>query len=78
MQHLVTWTSQYESLSGNAGWKTNGAGFKVNSKFGFGLLNAADLIRSALNWKTVPDKRICEIVPIEFEPMYTKNIFKIN
>lgn len=69
MQHLVTFTSQYDSLAANVGWKTNGAGFKVNSRFGFGLLNAAELVKSALNWKTVPDKRICEIVPVEFEPI---------
>lgn len=69
MQHLVAWTSQYGPLKQNPGWKTNGAGFKVNSRFGFGLLDASALIDSALKWKTVPTKRICEVVPNNFKPV---------
>jgi proprotein convertase subtilisin/kexin type 1 len=67
MQHLVAWTSQYDPLASNVGWKTNAAGFKVNSRFGFGLLNAVDLIKAAVQWKTVPEKRICEVVPVNFQ-----------
>ena len=69
MQHLVAWTSQYNPLSGNPGWKTNGAGFKVNSRFGFGLLDATALVKNAIEWKNVPVKRICEVVPVNFKPM---------
>lgn len=69
MQHLVAWTSQYTPLSQNLGWKTNGAGFKVNSRFGFGLLDASALIKAAVNWTTVPVKRICEVVPVDFQPL---------
>ena len=29
MQHLLAWTSQYSALKKSAGWKTNGAGFRV-------------------------------------------------
>ena len=43
--------------------------FKVSSKFGFGLLDATSLVKSALKWKTVPEKRICEVVPVDFQPM---------
>ena len=73
MQHLVAWTSQYTPLAANPGWKTNGAGFKVNSRFGFGLLDAAALVKSAKNWATVPVKRICEVVPVSFEPVELKS-----
>lgn len=69
LQHLVAWTSQYTPLAQNPGWKTNGAGFKVNSRFGFGLLDAYALVKSASHWKTVPEKRICEVVPINFQPV---------
>ena len=31
MQHLVAFTSQYRPLAENPGWKTNGAGLKVDS-----------------------------------------------
>lgn len=70
MQHLVAFTSQYNPLDENPGWKTNGAGFKVNSRFGFGLLDAAALVKASLEWKTVPEKRICEILPVDFEPIH--------
>ena len=69
MQHLVAFTSQYAPLSDNPGWKENGAGYRVNSRFGFGLLDAAELVKAALKWHTVPPKRICEILPIDFKPV---------
>lgn len=63
MQHLVAWTSEYAPLRNNTDWKTNGAGYKVNSNFGFGLLNAAALVDTAdpSTWKTVPNKTICYV-----------------
>ncbi|CAF0819284.1 unnamed protein product [Didymodactylos carnosus] len=67
LQHLVAWTSEYAPLSHNHGWTTNGAGFKANSRFGFGLLNAAALVQAAKDWVTVPKQSICEIEPIKFE-----------
>lgn len=42
---------------------------KVNSRFGFGLLDALELVKAAQTWKTVPVKRICEVVPVDFKPM---------
>jgi proprotein convertase subtilisin/kexin type 1 len=69
MQHLVAWTSDYSPLAKNTGWKTNGAGFNVNSKFGFGILDALSLVQSASRWQKVPEKRICQVVPIDFEPV---------
>jgi hypothetical protein len=46
--------------------------FKVNTRFGFGLLNAAALTEAGKNWITVPEKSICEIEPIQFEEQYVK------
>jgi proprotein convertase subtilisin/kexin type 1 len=69
MQHLVAWTSQYSSLRSNVGWKKNGAGFRVNSRFGFGLLDASALVIAAKDWKNVPEKTVCEIIPVDFESM---------
>jgi proprotein convertase subtilisin/kexin type 1 len=80
MQHLVAWTSQYTPLAQNPGWKTNAAGFKVNSRFGFGLLDATALVKEAKDWKTVPAKRICEVYPVDFKPvnLKTKNPIQID
>ena len=63
MQHLVAWTAQYDPLKANPGWKINGAGFWVNSRFGFGLLDAASLVDAAhpAHYKTVPAKSICTV-----------------
>jgi len=61
VQHLVAWTSEPAPLSDNSGWKMNAAGYWVNNRFGFGLLNAAGLADAAdpFSYKTVPDKFIC-------------------
>ncbi|XP_059398536.1 neuroendocrine convertase 1-like [Carassius carassius] len=61
LQHLVVWTSEFDPLANNPGWKRNGAGLMVNSRFGFGLLNAKALVDLAdpKIWKHVPEKKQC-------------------
>ncbi|XP_007439683.1 neuroendocrine convertase 1 [Python bivittatus] len=70
MQHLVVWTSEFDPLANNPGWKKNGAGLMVNSRFGFGLLNAKALVDLAdpKSWKGVPDKKECIVKDNGFEP----------
>jgi proprotein convertase subtilisin/kexin type 1 len=61
VQHLVAWTSEYAPLEDNPGWRMNSAGYWVNTRFGFGLLNAAALTKAAdpTVYKTVPEKVVC-------------------
>ncbi|CAH1797743.1 unnamed protein product [Owenia fusiformis] len=63
MQHLVAHTSQCYPLKDNPGWKKNGAGLWVNTRFGFGLLDALNMVEAAnpATWKNVPAKHICEV-----------------
>lgn len=63
VQHLVAWTSEYSPLKDNQGWTQNGAGYWINSAFGFGLMNAARLINAAdpAHWQHVPEKFICYV-----------------
>ncbi|XP_028922811.1 neuroendocrine convertase 1 isoform X2 [Ornithorhynchus anatinus] len=70
MQHLVVWTSEYDPLALNPGWKKNGAGLMVNSRFGFGLLNAKALVDLAdrSTWRAVPEKKVCIVRDKTFEP----------
>ncbi|XP_071586669.1 neuroendocrine convertase 1 isoform X1 [Heliangelus exortis] len=70
MQHLVVWTSEYDPLAGNPGWKKNGAGLMVNSRFGFGLLNANALVElgDPMRWRGVPEKKECIVKDNSFEP----------
>lgn len=61
VQHLVVWTSEYAPLEENEGWIMNAAGFWVNTRFGYGLMNAFSLVKAALNWTNVPEKYLCSI-----------------
>lgn len=70
LQHLVVWTSEYDPLANNPDWKKNGAGLMVNSRFGFGLLNAKALVDLAdpKTWKGVPEKKECIVKDSNFQP----------
>ncbi|XP_021936624.1 neuroendocrine convertase 1-like isoform X2 [Zootermopsis nevadensis] len=61
VQHLVMWTAEYAPLSDNSGWQRNAAGAWINTRFGFGLMNAHGLVTVAANWTTVPPKTICTV-----------------
>ena len=41
-------------------WIVNGAGYHVNEKFGFGMMDASRMVELALDWKNKPEQHICE------------------
>lgn len=60
MQHLTVLTSTPNLLHDKLHlWQTNGIGLKFNHLFGFGVLNAANMVRTAARWKTVPPRYRC-------------------
>jgi len=61
LQHLVAQTSKVISPD-DSDWQTNGAGHKVNVKFGFGALDTNKLVEAASSsdWKTAKKQHICE------------------
>lgn len=59
VQHLIVWTSEIAPLIQNPGWQKNAAGFYFNTRFGFGLMNAFSLVKTAINWTLVPERRTC-------------------
>ena len=61
MQHLVVKTSKQISANDNM-WQKNKAGLYVNPKFGFGVLDTADLVNAAKakDWKTADEQHICK------------------
>ncbi|OWR47458.1 furin convetase precursor [Danaus plexippus plexippus] len=61
MQHIVVRTARPERLSLGGDWKVNGVGRNVSHSFGYGLLDAAGMVRLARTWKTVPTQRRCEL-----------------
>ena len=64
MQHLVVHTSQKEPLENNEGWYTNAIGLNYNHRFGFGLLNAKEMVDAAFRYQNVGEQEKCE-VPVE-------------
>ena len=59
LQHLVVKTSKPRNLK-EAEWATNGVGYNVSHKFGFGVIDAGGLVELAQLWNNVPDPEICE------------------
>ncbi|XP_054159590.1 endoprotease bli-like [Oppia nitens] len=60
LQHLVMLSSRYEPLRHESGWLTNGVGRRVSHKFGYGLIDATQMVRFAETWTPIPAQRICE------------------
>ncbi|KAK0426882.1 hypothetical protein QR680_009947 [Steinernema hermaphroditum] len=74
VQHIAVWTSAPEPLvANNDGWHMNGAGFYVNSKFGFGMMNALAFVSAAEKWATVPQQRVCTTVFPKFRKRSVNN-----
>lgn len=48
-------------LSDNYGWNMNKAGFYYSVDFGFGLVNAYELVKKAMKWENVPEMSSCGI-----------------
>ncbi|KAL4227608.1 hypothetical protein ACF0H5_013049 [Mactra antiquata] len=60
LQHIVVNTAKPDDLQDDT-WTTNGVGRKVSHSFGYGLMDAAAMVKLARNWTTVPPQSICEI-----------------
>lgn len=62
VQHLTVLTSKRNHLYDGAGlhnWTINGAGLEFNHLFGYGVLDAGDIVKMAKLWKTVPERFHC-------------------
>ena len=44
-------------------WMTNGAGMRVSSQFGFGVIDAEAMVTRARVWTNVPSQLITLITP---------------
>ena len=72
-QHLIVLTSKRNHLQNRPSevssggseieiheWQLNGAGLEFNHLFGYGVLDASDLVDLAITWETVPERFHCE------------------
>ena len=60
MQHIVVLTSNPTPLHLENGWQTNGVGRQYSHKFGYGLMDADEMVELASVWPGVGRQRICE------------------
>ena len=61
IQHLIVHTSHKQPLQDNVGWYTNAAGIDYNHRFGFGLINTNEMVKSAFEFKNVGQQEKCTI-----------------
>jgi len=62
VQHLTVLTSKRNHLEDPTArhqWTMNGAGLEFNHLFGYGVLDAGDMVDLAKDWKTVPERFHC-------------------
>ncbi|XP_044314674.1 furin-like protease 1 isoform X2 [Drosophila rhopaloa] len=60
LQHIVVRTAKPANLA-DPSWSRNGVGRRVSHSFGYGLMDAAEMVRVARTWKAVPEQQRCEI-----------------
>ncbi|XP_058446317.1 furin-like protease 1 [Malaya genurostris] len=60
MQHIVVRTAKPGNLK-DPTWSKNGVGRPVSHSFGYGLMDAAAMVKLARTWRTVPEQQVCEI-----------------
>jgi subtilisin-like proprotein convertase family protein len=53
VQYILAETAD-QNDPGNAGWRTNGAGYRFNTLYGYGRVNANRAARMAAGWQPVP------------------------
>ncbi|XP_006822607.1 neuroendocrine convertase 2-like [Saccoglossus kowalevskii] len=60
VQHIVVHGSNIPNPT-QEGWSINGAGFHLNHKFGFGLLDVGKMVELAMTWEHVGPQLQCDI-----------------
>ncbi|EFX89786.1 hypothetical protein DAPPUDRAFT_126713 [Daphnia pulex] len=60
MQHIVVRTAKPANLKADD-WQVNGVGRNVSHSFGYGLMDAAAMVRLARGWVTVAPQQFCEV-----------------
>jgi len=74
MQHVSVLTSKRNLLydpKGEHNWTINGAGLEFNHLFGYGVLDAGDMVDLAKNWNSAPDRYHCTAGSIEESYKFT-------
>eukprot|EP00092_Neocalanus_flemingeri_P016381 GFUD01017730.1.p1 GENE.GFUD01017730.1~~GFUD01017730.1.p1 ORF type:complete len:788 (+),score=166.57 GFUD01017730.1:342-2366(+) len=60
VQHITVLSAQSERLLQADVWVENGAGLKVSHSFGFGIMDADEMVEMAEAWVPVGEQKFCE------------------
>ena len=61
VMHLIARTSKVPNTEDKEGWIVNGADYHVNDKYGFGVIDVAQMIQEAQGWENVPPRQKCTV-----------------
>lgn len=61
VMHLIARTARIPNKEDTHGWQVNGAGYHVNDKYGFGVLDVSYMLQQAQTWKNVKPRQKCVI-----------------
>jgi subtilisin family serine protease len=59
LMYIIARTARIPTLEETDGWLINGAGYHVNDKFGFGVLDAGQMTAVAQNWTLIHARYEC-------------------
>lgn len=61
LMHIIARTAKVPNMEDKQGWIINAANYHVNEKYGFGVLDAAQMVQEAQGWTNVPPRQICTV-----------------
>ncbi len=61
VMYLIARTSRIPNIEDTSGWTVNGAGFHVNDKYGFGVIDVGQLVQEGQKWVNVNNRFSCFI-----------------
>jgi len=79
IMHIIARTARIPGLSDTDGWIINGAGYHVNDRFGFGVIDVGRMIALAQKWINVEERYDCyfEYADMNRYDLIGKFIFQI-
>jgi furin len=61
VMHLIARTARIPNIEDKEGWVVNGAGYHVNDKYGFGVMDVSQMLQEAQTWQNVGDRQKCVV-----------------
>ena len=78
VQHIIVRSARPAPggvLLANGFWAKNKAGLAVSKFYGFGLMDAGEMVHLAKRWNTVPEQRTCEVSGTDINRYLISTVF---